>query len=244
MLWRNLLHTVRNPDSMLTAVLLPVMLLLLFVYVFGGAMNTGTDYLNYVVPGIILLCAAFGASTTAVSVSTDMSEGIVDRFRTLPITQVSVLTGHVLGGLVRNLVSTAIVFAIALLMGFRPTAGPLDWLAVLGLVALFILVIGVVSAALGMLARSPEAAGGFTFFIMFVPYVSSAFVPTDTMPSWLHGFAEHQPMTPVIETMRSLLTDGSAGPSLGATLAWLVGLGAAGIVAAAVVFRRRVSRRG
>nr|WP_083342916.1 ABC transporter permease [Rhodococcus triatomae] len=239
MLWRNMLHTLRSPDSMLTAVMLPVMLLLLFVYVFGGAMDTGTDYLNYVVPGIILLCAAFGASTTAVSVSTDMYEGIIARFRTMPIAQSAVLVGHVLAGLVRNLVSTALVLAIAVIMGFRPEPGLVGALAALGLLSLFIVAVGTLSCGLGLIARTPEAASGFTFVILFVPYISSAFVPTDTMPTWLHGFAEHQPMTPVIETLRSLLSGTPAGSTGWLALAWVTGIGVVGSLFAAAMYRRR-----
>ncbi len=204
---RNLRRMVRSPDALLLGLALPVMLLVLFVYVFGGAMDTGTDYLNYVVPGIVLLSASFGAAQTAVAVASDMQRGIVDRFRSMPIARSAVLTGHVVASVVRNLVSTAVVFAVAALMGFRPDATPAEWLAALGVVTLFVLAISAISAALGMLAGNEEAASGFTFFLLFLPYVSSAFVPPDTMPTWLRGgFAEHQPVTPVIETVRGLLT--------------------------------------
>ncbi|MFE3292299.1 ABC transporter permease [Rhodococcus sp. NPDC059234] len=241
MLRRNLKHVLRSPDTMLMAVALPIMLMLLFVYVFGGAIDTGTEYIDYVVPGIILLCAAFGASTTAVSVSTDMTEGIIDRFRTLPIAQSSFLTGHVLVSVVRNLVTTAIVIAVALLMGFRPTTDPLKWLAVLGVIGIFIFGLSYLSTALGLLAENPEAASGFTFAIMFLPYVSSAFVPADSMPTWLQWFAENQPVTPVIETVRGLLMGTEIGNSAWLALAWCAAISVVGFVWSTVLYRRRVA---
>jgi ABC-2 type transport system permease protein len=173
--------TRRNLDALLTSLLLPVMLLLLFVYLFGGAIQTGTRYVTYVVPGVLLLCAGFGASMTAVSVTDDMNGGIVDRFRSMDVGGASVLFGHVAASLVRNLASTVLVFGVAFLIGFRPSAAPLDWLAAAAVLLLFILAVSWLSAAVGLLAKSPEAAGGFTFLIMFLPYPSSAFVPIDTI---------------------------------------------------------------
>ncbi|MFI6432111.1 ABC transporter permease [Rhodococcus oryzae] len=242
MLRRSLKHLLRSPDSMIMAVALPIMLMLLFVYVFGGAIDTGTAYINYVVPGIILLCAAFGASTTAVGVSSDMTEGIIDRFRTLPIAQSSFLTGHVLASVVRNLLTTAIVFAVALLMGFRPTSDPMKWLGVIGMIAAFVFALSYLSTALGLLAKNPEAAGGFTFVIMFLPYVSSAFVPAETMPTWLRWFAENQPITPIIETVRGLLMGTPIGNSVWLAVAWCAVIAAVGFVWANVLYRNRVTR--
>jgi ABC-2 type transport system permease protein len=242
MLRRSLKHLLRSPDSMIMAVALPIMLMLLFVYVFGGAIDTGTAYINYVVPGIILLCAAFGASTTAVGVSSDMTEGIIDRFRTLPIAQSSFLTGHVLASVVRNLLTTAIVFAVALLMGFRPTSDPMKWLGVIGMIAAFVFALSYLSTALGLLAKNPEAAGGFTFVIMFLPYVSSAFVPAETMPTWLRWFAENQPITPIIETVRGLLMGTPIGNSAWLAVAWCAAIAAVGFVWANVLYRNRVTR--
>ncbi|TJZ78118.1 ABC transporter permease [Rhodococcus oryzae] len=242
MLRRSLKHLLRSPDSMIMAVALPIMLMLLFVYVFGGAIDTGTAYINYVVPGIILLCAAFGASTTAVGVSSDMTEGIIDRFRTLPIAQSSFLTGHVLASVVRNLLTTAIVFAVALLMGFRPTSDPMKWLGAIGMIAAFVFALSYLSTALGLLAKNPEAAGGFTFVIMFLPYVSSAFVPAETMPTWLRWFAENQPITPIIETVRGLLMGTPIGNSAWLAVAWCAAIAAVGFVWANVLYRNRVTR--
>ncbi|MFD4180455.1 ABC transporter permease [Rhodococcus sp. NPDC058514] len=242
MLRRSLKHLLRSPDSMIMAVALPIMLMLLFVYVFGGAIETGTAYINYVVPGIILLCAAFGASTTAVGVSSDMTEGIIDRFRTLPIAQSSFLTGHVLASVVRNLLTGAIVIAVALLMGFRPTADPVKWLGVIGVIAAFVFALSYLSTALGLLAKNPEAAGGFTFVIMFLPYVSSAFVPAETMPSWLRWFAENQPITPIIETVRGLLMGTPIGSSAWLAVGWCAAIAAVGFVWANVLYRNRVTQ--
>lgn len=240
MLDRNLRHTLRSPDTMIMTIALPVMILLMFVYVFGGAMDVGPGaYIDYVVPGIILLCAGFGASTTAVSISTDLAEGIIDRFRTMAIARSAVLTGHVAESLIRNLITTGLVIVVAVALGFRPTTEPLRWLGALGVIAMYVLALSWLSAALGLVARNPEAANGFTFFFMFLPYVSSAFVPTESMPSWLHRFAENQPVTPVIETMRGLLMGTPIGDSALLAVLWCAGIAVVGYVAAGALFRRR-----
>jgi ABC-2 type transport system permease protein len=238
---RSLRLTMRTPDALLTSLLLPIMLMLLFVYLFGGAIQTGTEYVTYVVPGVLLLCAGFGASMTAVSVSQDMTGGIVDRFRSLDVAGTAVLAGHVAASVARNLASTVLVFGVAFLIGFRASAEPLDWLAAAGVLLAFMLAISWLSAAIGLLARSPEAAGGFTFFMAFLPYPSSAFVPIDTMPSWLHGFANNQPVTPVIETLRGLLLDTPVGNSPWLALAWCGGILVASVALAGVLFRRRTA---
>jgi ABC-2 type transport system permease protein len=241
MVGRSLRLTMRTPDALLTSLLLPVMLMLLFVYLFGGAIQTGTRYVTYVVPGVLLLCAGFGASLTAVSVSHDMTGGIVDRFRSLDVGGAAVLAGHVAASVARNLASTVLVFGVAFLIGFRPSAQPLDWLAAGGVLLVFMLAISWLSAAIGLLARSPEAAGGFTFFMAFLPYPSSAFVPIETMPTWLHGFAENQPVTPVIETLRGLLLGTPVGTSPWQALAWCLGILVASVALAGVLFRRRTA---
>ena len=238
---RSLRLTRRNLEAILTSLLLPVLLLLLFVYLFGGAIQTGSRYLTYVVPGVLLLSAAFGASMTAVSVTGDMTGGIVDRFRSMDVAGASVLAGHVAAGMVRNLPSTVLVFGVAFAIGFRPNAGPLDWLAAAGVLLLFILAISWLSAAFGLLARSPEAAGGFTFLVSFLPYPSSAFVPVETMPTWLHGVAENQPVTPVIETLRGLLLGLSLGTSPARAVAWCLGILVASVAVSGVLFRLRTA---
>lgn len=241
MLDRNIRHTLRSPDTMIMTIALPVMILLMFVYVFGGAMRVDGAYIDYVVPGIILLCAGFGASTTAVALSTDLAEGIVDRFRAMAIARSAVLTGHVVESVLRNLVTSAVVIGVAVVLGFRPTTDPVRWLGVAGVLAMFVFALSWLSAALGMVARNPEAANGFTFFFMFLPYVSSAFVPTSTMPTWLHAFAENQPVTPVIETMRGLLMGTPIGDSGLLAVLWCGGIAVAGYLAARWMFQRRTS---
>ncbi|MFD3329844.1 ABC transporter permease [Streptomyces sp. NPDC058701] len=236
---RSLRISRRQPDVLVTALMLPVMLMLIFVYFFGGAIDTGTAYVTYVVPGAMLLCAGFGAASTAVSVSQDMKDGVIDRLRSLDVGGVPILAGHVTASVARNLLSTALVLAVALAIGFRPQAGPLGYLAAAGLLFAYITAISWLAAALGLLADSPEAAGGFTFLMMFLPYPSSAFVPIDTMPGWLHGFADHQPLTPVIESLRALLLDRPAGDAPWVALAWCAGITAAAVALSAALFARR-----
>ncbi|MER8002781.1 ABC transporter permease [Streptomyces sp. NPDC095613] len=231
----------RNVDAVITAMLLPVILMLLFVYFFGGAIDTGTRYVTYVVPGVLILCAGFGSSTTAVSVSDDMKGGIIDRFRSLDIGGAPVLAGHVAASIVRNLISTTLVLGVAFLIGFRPDTSPGAALAAAGVLIAFITAVSWLSAVAGLLARTPEAAGGFTFFVMFLPYPSSAFVPIDTMPSWLHGFAEHQPVTPVIESLRGLLLGQSVGSAPWIALGWCAGLLVVSLALSGVLFRRRTA---
>jgi ABC-2 type transport system permease protein len=238
---RSLRLSLRTPDALLTSLLLPIMLMLLFVYLFGGAIQTGTRYVTYVVPGVLLLCAGFGAASTAVSVSHDLTGGIVDRFRSLDVGGAAILAGHVVASVARNLASTVLVLGVAFLIGFRPSAGPLDWLAAAGVLLLYILAISWLSAAVGVLARSPEAAGGFTFLMAFLPYPSSAFVPIDTMPTWIHGVAQHQPVTPAIESIRGLLLGAPVGNSPWLAAAWCGGILVASVALSGVLFRRRTA---
>ncbi|WP_194819784.1 ABC transporter permease [Nocardia sp. XZ_19_385] len=240
MLDRNIRHTLRSPDSMIVTIALPILILLMFVYVFGGAIDVGPGaYIDYVVPGIILLCAGFGAGVTAPSLTTDLTTGIIDRFRSMAISRTAVLTGHVVESLIRNMLTTGIVILVAVALGFRPTADPLRWLGALGVIAMFIFALSWVAAALGVLAKNPEAANGFTFVFMFLPYVSSAFVPPESMPTALHWFAENQPVTPVIETVRGLLMGTPIGNSALLAVLWCAGIALAGYLAAGVLFRLR-----
>ncbi|WP_328739555.1 ABC transporter permease [Streptomyces erythrochromogenes] len=236
---RSLRISSRQPDALITALMLPVMLMLIFVYFFGGAIDTGTEYVTYVVPGAMLLCAGFGAAGTAVSVADDMRNGVIDRFRTLNIGGIPILAGHVTASVLRNLLSTTLVLTVALAIGFRPQAGPAAFLAAAGLLFAYITAISWLAATLGLLAKTPEAAGGFTFLMMFLPYPSSAFVPIETMPGWLHGFAEHQPLTPVIESLRALLLAQPAGSAPWTALTWCAGITAVAVTLAAVLFRSR-----
>ena len=210
----------RQVDSLLTSILLPVLLMLIFVYVFGGALGDGTDYVQYVVPGVIVLCAGFGAASTAVAVASDMQLGIIDRFRSLPIMSSAVLAGHVFTSVVRNLVATMIVIGVAFITGFRPNASATDWIAAAGLLVLFILALSWVAAAIGLLVKTAEAANGATFLMLFLPYLSSAFVRTNTMPKPLELVSRHQPFTPMIEALRGLLLGTAIGNSAWIAVAW------------------------
>lgn len=250
MVGRSLRLVRRDPDELLLAFVLPVMIMLLFVYVFGGAIAVGTEYVTYATPGIILLCAGYGASNTAIAVEQDMSGGIMDRFRSMPVASATVLVGHVVASVVKNLVTTAVVLGVAYAIGFRADASPLEWLGAVGTIAAYVLAITCVATCIGVLVRSPAAAGGFGFVMLFLPYVSSAFVPPETMPSWLRGFAENQPLTPIIETVRGLLVGlgpdgapvGDLGPTAALALGWCAGIVVVFLGAAAWAFARR--RRG
>lgn len=237
----------RDLDAMITAVVLPVLILAMFTFVFGGAMDIGIDYVQYATPGVILLAAGFGAASTALAVERDMSGGMVDRLRSLPMTPWTVLLGHVLASLVKNLVTTALGFGFAVAIGFRPAASPAGWFGAVGLLLLFMHAVAWAATFVGVVVRSPDAAGAFSFVVMFLPYVSSAFVPVGTLPSWLRGFAEHQPVTPVIEAVRGLLAPGGPGSPVGGELvsavwlsvAWCLGIAVVFAVAAGWAFRRR-----
>jgi ABC-2 type transport system permease protein len=239
MVGRSLRRSSRDGEALVMAVMLPVALMLLFVYVFGGAIEVGTDYINYVVPGIILLCAGFGAASTATYVANDAVTGVVDRFRSMPIFGSACLIGHVVASVVRNLLATVVVIGVALLIGWRPSAGPVEWLLTLVFLVLFMTAVSFLSAALGLLVGSVEAANSVTFVMLFLPYVSSAFVPPDTMPAALRGFAEHQPITPMIETLRGLLMGSVIGSSWWiAAVEWAAVL-AVSAVGAGLLFRRK-----
>ena len=241
MIGRGLRLSRRNVEALITSLMLPVMLMLLFVYLFGGAIHTGTGYATYIVPGVILLCAAFGSATTAVVVSQDMKGGIIDRFRSMDIGGASMISGHVVASVARNLVSTAIIFGIGLAIGFRPHASPRQWLGAIAVLVLFMTAVSWLAATVGLLASSPEAANGFTFVFMFLPYASSAFVPISTMPSWLHGFARNQPSTPIIESIRSLLAGHPIGDDVVKAVIWCAGILAVSVLGSIVAFRRRIN---
>jgi ABC-2 type transport system permease protein len=231
----------RNLEALLTALLLPVLLMLMFVELFGGAIRTGGEYVTYVVPGVILLCAGFGSATAAVSVSQDMTGGIVDRLRSLDVGAPAILAGHVAGSVARNAASTALVIGVALAIGYEPAADPLEWLAAAGVLLAFVLAVSWLAAAIGLVARTPEGANGVTFVLMFLPYASSAFVPVDTMPHWIQGFARHQPITPVIETVRALLLGHAPGSDAWVALAWCAGILGVSVAASGALFRRRTA---
>ncbi|MFD5396251.1 ABC transporter permease [Streptomyces sp. NPDC127097] len=250
MLRRNLKHALRYPSMTVSVVAMPVLMLLLFTYVFGGALGTGiggttggsADYIDYVAPGIILMAATSGALVTAVGVCADMTEGIVNRFRTMAISRASFLTGHVVGSMLQTLVSIAFVIGVALLMGFRPHATPLGWLAAAGLLTLLTLALTWLSAAIGLVAKNVETASNIPLPMQFLPFLGSAIVPPESMPTGLRWFAEYQPFTPVIETLRGLLMGtGVGGAAIGA-VAWCVGLTLVGYLWARTAFRRSATR--
>jgi ABC-2 type transport system permease protein len=227
----------RNVEALIMSVALPVMLMVVFVYLFGGAMQVGTKYVTYVVPGVMLLCVSFGSAMTAVAVANDLSGGIIDRFRSLDIGGAALLSGHVVASLARNTLSSGLVLAVAFALGFRPHADAGQWLAAIGILVLVIAAVSWLSAALGLLAGSAEAAGGYTFVITFLPYASSAFVPITTMPTWLRGFAGNQPVTPIVESLRGLLLDQPVGSAPWRAVAWCAGIVLCSVIAAAALFR-------
>ncbi|TDC63763.1 ABC transporter permease [Actinomadura sp. GC306] len=247
---RSLKHSFRDAESLLMAVLLPVMLMLIFTYILGGAMNVGEGgaagareaYLAYVLPAVALIAAGFGASYTAVVVSNDMTTGFMNRLRTMPFPSVTVLLGHTASSMVRNLLATAVVLLVGFAVGFRTDASVPQFLAAVGVIALWILVITCVFAMLGMVAGSAEAANGYGFILLFLPYISSGFARVETMPGWLRPVAEHQPMTPVIDASRALLNGEAPGSALWTGLLWCAGLITLAVWLTAVIFPRKVAR--
>lgn len=238
---RALRHQLRHIDGLLMGAAVPVMLLLVFVYVFGGAIAGRAEYVRYVVPGIIVLAAGFSASQVALAVTDDLTTGTVDRLRAMATPVAALLSGHVLANVARNLGSTLLVVVLAIVIGFRSEASALAWLATAGIAVLYMLAIAAVSVAIGVVARSADAASGFTFFVLFLPYVSSAFVEPETLPAALRGFAEHQPITPVIETMRALLLGAPVGTSAWLAVAWCLGVIVASVPLTAALFRHRMA---
>ncbi|WP_029432489.1 ABC transporter permease [Blastococcus sp. URHD0036] len=234
--------TRRDADTLVMSIVLPLMQMALFVYVFGGAISTRAGYIDYVVPGIVLLCTGYGAASTATAVAADTASGMVDRLRSMPVRSSAVLTGHVVASVARNAVATTVVIGAAVLIGFRPDAEPAEWLLAAAVLLLYVLALSWLAAFLGVLARGVESASAFSFVMLFLPYLSSAFVPPDTLPTALRAVAEHQPITPVTETVRGLLSGTPIGSSAWLAVAWCTGLLVASAVAASWAFRRRGSR--
>jgi len=239
---RSLRHIMRSMDTIITTTIMPIMFMLLFVYVFGGAINTGSgSYVNYLLPGILLITVASGVSYTAFRLFLDMSSGIFDRFHSMPIARSSVLWAHVLSSLVAIVMSLVVVVAVALLMGFRSGAGMLAWLAVAGILALFTLALTWLAVIPGLSAKTADGAVVFSYPLVFLPFISSAFVPTSTMPGPVRAFAEYQPMTSIVNAIRDLLTQQPVGGDIWIALAWCVGLLIVSYIAAMVIYRRRIS---
>jgi len=221
---------------------MPIAFMLLFVYVFGGAINSGSDsYVTYLLPGILLITIASGISYTAFRLFLDMKSGIFERFQSMPIARSSVLWAHVLTSLVANLISIAVVVLVALLMGFRSGAGVLAWLAVAGILILFTLALTWIAVIPGLTAKSVDGASAFAYPLIFLPFISSAFVPTRTMPGPVRTFAEHQPVTSIVNAIRDLFTQQPVGADIWTALAWCVGILIVAYVFAMVIYRRRIA---
>lgn len=239
---RSLRHVLRSPDTIVTTAVTPVALMLLFVFVLGGAIDTGggEPYVEYLLPGILLITIASGVAYTAYRLFLDMQSGIVDRLRSMPIARSSVLWAHVLTSVAANLVSVVVVTAVALLLGFRSSASVLAWLAVAGIVVLFTLALTWVAVIAGLKARSIDGASAFSYPLIFLPFISSAFVPTDSMPGPVAWFADNQPVTSIVNTIRALLAGHPVGGEIWMALAWLLGILLVAYGVALAIYRRRV----
>ena len=241
MLRRDVWHSLRRFSMTLSGLLVPIIMLVLFVYVFGGAIGAGLGdgaYINYVAPGIILMTVGSGCATTAINLCMDMSEGIIARFRTMAISRASVLTGQVLGSLIRTMISVCLVTGVALLIGFRPTANPVNWIAALGLIALFTFAITWMGVAFGLVGKTPAGANSLSLIFQLLSFTSSAFVSPDSMSGGVRWFAEYQPFTPVIDTLRGLLLGTPIGNSAVLAVAWCAGLTLVGYLWARAVYNR------
>ncbi len=225
MLGRSMRHIFRSMDTIITVTIMPIMFMLLFVYVFGGAIRTGTDnYVNYLLPGILLIAIASGIAYTAYRLFIDMQSGIFERFHSMPIARSTALWGHVLTSLVSNAISVVVIILVALVMGFRSSAGVLSWLAVAGILALFTLALTWIAAIAGLSAKTVDGAGAFSYPLIFLPFISSAFVPTASMPGPVRAFAENQPVTSIVEALRALLSSQPVGNQIWVALAWCIGI--------------------
>ena len=239
---RSLRHITRSIDTVITTAVMPVAIMLLFVYVFGGAIETGSEsYVGYLLPGIMLITIASGVAYTAVRLYTDLKSGIFERFQSMPIARSGALWAHVLTSLFANLASLAIVVGVAFLMGFRTGAGVLTWIVVAGILILFTLALTWIAVIAGLSARSAEGAGAFAYPLIFLPFISSAFVPTDTMPGPLRVFAENQPVTSIVNAIRDLFAQQPVAADIWIAAAWCTGLVVAAYVLAMFIYRRRIS---
>jgi ABC-2 type transport system permease protein len=239
MLRRNVKHTARNPVTLFQAVLFPIVIMLMFVYVFGGAFDVPGRYIDYAVPGLLVMALSYGLGPTAVAANSDMTKGIINRFRAMDVSHGAVLTGHVVSTTVRGLIADAAVIGVGFAMGFRPHADVLQWLAAIGVMLLLGFAASWLTVAMGLAAKTAESAGMATVPLIMLPFLSSAFVPADTMGAGVRQFAEYQPFTPIIETLRGLLAgDPSTGDAI-AAVAWCAGLAVVGYLWAVSTFRKR-----
>ena len=241
MLGRSMRHISRSMDTIITVTIMPIAFMLLFVYVFGGAIQTGTDnYVNYLLPGILLIAIASGVSYTAFRLFTDVQRGIIERFRSMPIAPSTMLWGHVLTSMVSNAISVVVIILVALIMGFRSPAGILSWLAVAGILALFTLALTWVAVIPGLTAKSTDGATAFSYPIILLPFISSAFVPTASMPPVVRAFAENQPVTSIVQAIRALLSDQPVGNDIWVALAWCLGIMLVAYIFAMRAYKKRV----
>jgi ABC-2 type transport system permease protein len=241
MLGRSMRHIFRSMDTIITVTITPIAMMLLFVYVFGGAIQTGTDnYVNYLLPGILLIAIASGIAYTAVRLFMDVQGGIFERFHSMPIARSSMLWGHVLTSLVSNAISIVVIILVALVMGFRSSAGVLSWLAVAGILALFTLALTWIAVIPGLIAKSVDGASAFSYPLIFLPFISSAFVPTESMPSVIRAFAENQPVTSIVDAIRALLSSQPVGNDIWVALAWCVGIMLVAYIFAMRAYKKRV----
>ena len=240
---RSLRHILRSPDTIITTAVIPIAMMLLFTYVFGGAISIGgqQSYVNYMLPGILLITIASGISYTAYRLFLDMQGGIVERFQSMPIARSSVLWGHVLTSLVSNIVSIAIVIGVALIMGFRTGTSVGGWLAVVGILVLFTLALTWIAVIAGLSAKTVDGASAFSYPLIFLPFISSAFVPTSSMPGPVAWFAENQPVTSIVNNIRALFAQQPVGNDIWVAFAWLVGILISAYILAVVVYRRKIS---
>jgi ABC-2 type transport system permease protein len=239
---RTLRHVTRSMDTIITTAITPIAIMLLFVYVFGGAIDTGTTrYVNYVLPGVLLITIASGIAYTAVRLFTDLQSGIFDRFQSMPIARSGLLWAHVLTSLAANLISLAVVVGVALILGFRTGAGIPEWLAVAGILVLFTLALTWIAVIPGLTAKSVDGAGAFAYPLIFLPFISSAFVPTASMPGPVRAFAENQPVTSIVNTIRDLFAHRPVGSGIWTALAWCAGILVIAYVVAGLAYRRRIS---
>src|SRR5579863_2616023 len=242
MLGRSMRHIFRSMETIITVTITPIAFMLLFVYVFGGAIQTGTaNYVNYLLPGILLIAIASGISYTAFRLFTDVQRGIIERFRSMPIASSTILWGHVLTSLVSNAISVAVIVLVALVMGFRSSAGVLAWLAVAGILVLFTLALTWIAVIAGLSTKSTDGAGAFSYPIIFLPFVSSAFVPTASMPGPVRAFAEHQPVTAIVNTIRALFEQQPVGGEIWIALAWCAGILLIAYAFAMVAYRHKIA---
>jgi ABC-2 type transport system permease protein len=240
MLRRNVKHTARNPVTVFNAVLLPIVIMLMFVYMLGNAFSVGVKYIDYATPGMILLAVAYGLGATATEVNSDMTTGIINRFRVMDIKRGAILTGHVVVTIARSLISIAAIIAVAFGLGFRPYAGCGDWLAVIGIVAAACFATSWLTVAMGLAAKTPQSAGLATVPLIMLPFFSSAIVPAAKMGQGVRQFAQYQPFTPIIESLRGLLAGTPSAGYIIAALAWCAGIALVGYVWAVTTFKKRV----